>query len=48
MRKTRIDEIPQCINILKGDMAVIGPRPETSEFVKAEIKRMPLRNETCY
>ena len=41
MRKTRIDEIPQCINILKGDMAVIGPRPERPEFVKEIAKRMP-------
>ena len=39
MRKTRMDEFPQFINILKGDMAVIGPRPERPIFVKeiAEI-----------
>jgi lipopolysaccharide/colanic/teichoic acid biosynthesis glycosyltransferase len=30
--KTRIDEIPQCINILKGEMAVVGPR-RTPNFV---------------
>jgi exopolysaccharide biosynthesis polyprenyl glycosylphosphotransferase len=41
MRKTRIDEIPQCINILKGDMAVIGPRPERPKFVKEIAMRMP-------
>jgi exopolysaccharide biosynthesis polyprenyl glycosylphosphotransferase len=34
LRKSRIDEIPQFINILKGDMAVIGPRPERPHFVK--------------
>ena len=41
LRKTRIDEIPQCINILKGEMAVIGPRPERPNFVKEIADRMP-------
>jgi len=41
MRKTRIDEIPQFINILKGDMAIIGPRPERPFFVKEIAKIMP-------
>lgn len=34
LRRTRIDEIPQFINILKGDMSLIGPRPERPVFVK--------------
>ncbi len=34
IRKTRIDEIPRLWNILKGDMGIIGPRPERSFFVK--------------
>lgn len=34
IRKTHIDEIPQMINILKGDLALIGPRPERPEFVE--------------
>ena len=34
LRKTRIDEIPQLINVLKGDMSLIGPRPERPHFVK--------------
>lgn len=41
MRKTRIDEFPQFINILKGDMAVIGPRPERPVFVKEIAASMP-------
>jgi lipopolysaccharide/colanic/teichoic acid biosynthesis glycosyltransferase len=34
LRRTRIDEIPQFINILKGDMALVGPRPERPNFVR--------------
>jgi exopolysaccharide biosynthesis polyprenyl glycosylphosphotransferase len=41
LRKTRIDEIPQFVNILKGEMAVIGPRPEIQSFVKEISGIMP-------
>ena len=41
MRKSRMDEIPQFINILKGDMAVIGPRPERPVFVNEIAEVMP-------
>jgi exopolysaccharide biosynthesis polyprenyl glycosylphosphotransferase len=41
LRKTRIDEFPQFINILKGEMAVIGPRPERPYFVKQIAEIMP-------
>jgi exopolysaccharide biosynthesis polyprenyl glycosylphosphotransferase len=41
MRKARIDEFPQFINILKGDMSIIGPRPERPVFVNEIAEVMP-------
>lgn len=42
LRKMRIDEIPQFWNILKGEMSMIGPRPERPEFVKELEQQIPL------
>lgn len=41
IRKTRIDEIPQLFNILKGDMSLIGPRPERPELTYEFNKEIP-------
>ncbi len=41
IRKVRIDELPQIINILRGDMSIVGPRPERPEFVEDLERKMP-------
>lgn len=41
IRKTRIDELPQLINVLKGDMSFIGPRPERPQFVLGFEQSIP-------
>ncbi|MAT91607.1 MAG: sugar transferase [Halioglobus sp.] len=41
IRRTRIDELPQIFNVLAGDMAFIGPRPERPEFVQQLAEQIP-------
>ena len=45
IRRTRIDEFPQIINIIKGEMSFIGPRPERPEFVNEFLKYIPDFND---
>ena len=41
IRATRVDELPQLINILKGDMTIVGPRPERPEIEKLYLEELP-------
>ncbi len=45
IRKYRIDELPQLINVFKGEMSFIGPRPERPQFVEQLIRDIPYYNQ---
>jgi exopolysaccharide biosynthesis polyprenyl glycosylphosphotransferase len=45
LRKTRLDEVPQIINIIKGEMSFVGPRPERPELIEILEKQIPFYRE---
>ena len=45
LRKTRLDELPQILNIIKGEMSFVGPRPERPEIARELQQKIPFYNE---
>jgi exopolysaccharide biosynthesis polyprenyl glycosylphosphotransferase len=48
IRATRIDELPQLVNVLAGEMSLVGPRPERPHFVEQLIRAIPFYRQRSY